>query len=305
MGTWKDGDVTPAERVPMLRRVAGRLAEFVSGDIDLHLREFGFPSRGWFQEEEDYDYALRQLSKGADENLVQLDAFLFGNDPDPSDTDLVWMPATFRLFISHISPHKDDAMKLAKVLHERYNVHGFVAHEAIKPNLMWQQTILNSLRTCDALVALLRPKFHESNWTDQEIGYVLGRSRPVLSVRLGVDPYGFFSVTQAISGTGKRAPEISQEIVTALASDPRCNEALRDALVQRLATAGSFDHARELMGYLEATPAITVEQYEMLGRNASTNVQLGSCTEYPSFMKRHRPANMPRPDPVYGDEEPF
>ena len=51
------------------------------------------------------------------------------------------------------------------------------------------------------MVVLLREGFHNSKWTDQEIGYAMGRQLLIIAVRLGEDPYGFIGRFQAISGS--------------------------------------------------------------------------------------------------------
>ena len=52
----------------------------------------------------------------------------------------------------------------------------------------------------DALVALLTENFHDSNWTDQEVGVAIGRDVPVITIRMGTDPYGLMGKWQALSG---------------------------------------------------------------------------------------------------------
>ena len=50
------------------------------------------------------------------------------------------------------------------------------------PHLEWQVQIETALATCDTLVALLHDKFHASNWTDEEIGFAMGRGVPTFAV---------------------------------------------------------------------------------------------------------------------------
>jgi hypothetical protein len=52
----------------------------------------------------------------------------------------------------------------------------------------------------DALVALLSPDFHDSDWTDQEVGVAIGRGVPLIAVRLGLDPYGLMGKGQGLGG---------------------------------------------------------------------------------------------------------
>jgi TIR domain len=86
----------------------------------------------------------------------------------------------------------------------------------IKPNRDWQNEIEKALNSMDCLIALLTPTFHESYWTDQEIGFALGRNVPIISVRIGKDPYGFIGKLQGFQAKGKRANEITEEIVKLL-----------------------------------------------------------------------------------------
>jgi hypothetical protein len=81
----------------------------------------------------------------------------------------------------------------------RFGITSFVAHEDIEPNTVWQQEIESALFSMDALVALLTLKFHESNWTDQEVGVAIGRGIPLITIRLGIDPYGIMGKWQAVN----------------------------------------------------------------------------------------------------------
>jgi len=65
---------------------------------------------------------------------------------------------------------KKETAQLKKSL-ELIGVSAFVAHTDIKPTTHWQEEIENALASMDAFVALLTEKFHESPWTDQEVGY--------------------------------------------------------------------------------------------------------------------------------------
>jgi hypothetical protein len=53
----------------------------------------------------------------------------------------------------------------------------------------------------DGFAALLTEGFHESAWTDQEVGFAFARGVQLVAVRLEVDPYGFIGKFQALSGT--------------------------------------------------------------------------------------------------------
>jgi hypothetical protein len=89
---------------------------------------------------------------------------------------------------------------------ELFGATAFVAHSDIHPTREWQDEIENALATADCLVALLTSDFHDSDWTDQEIGYAVARGMPIIPVKLGSDPYGFIGKYQAVSCTWATAP---------------------------------------------------------------------------------------------------
>ena len=50
------------------------------------------------------------------------------------------------------------------------------------------------------MCALLTEGFHESNWTDQEVGFALARGILVIPVKYESAPYGFMGRIQAQPG---------------------------------------------------------------------------------------------------------
>ncbi len=140
-----------------------------------------------------------------------------------------WKNTTdFRLFISHISKHKKVATRLKDAL-SPFAVAGFVAHEDIHPTARWQVEIERGLATMDALVAILTPGFRDSVWTNQEIGFALGRGVKIISLRLGEDPPGFISAEQAIPQQQRMAVDIAPVIVGLLSDDERTTMRMAEA----------------------------------------------------------------------------
>lgn len=140
-----------------------------------------------------------------------------------------WKNTTkFRLFISHISKHKKVATRLRDAL-SPLAVAGFVAHEDIHPTSRWQAEIERGLATMDALVAILTPGFRESVWTNQEIGFALGRGVKIISLRMGEDPPGFISAEQAIPQQQRMAVDIAPIIVGLLSDDERTTMRMAEA----------------------------------------------------------------------------
>lgn len=134
----------------------------------------------------------------------------------------------FRLFISHISADKLIATRLKDAL-AAHEIAGFVAHEDIHPTLAWQDEIERGLRTMDAMVAVHTKGFSASFWTQQEIGFALGRGVKVISFKFGEDPTGFVGKHQALPRLRRSAEEIATEIDRLLAADPRTADRLKEA----------------------------------------------------------------------------
>ena len=130
---------------------------------------------------------------------------------DPNTLSM-WKPGTIRLFISHRDECKTYANELAEAL-EPYGISSFVAHDTIEPMTKWQTEILKGPDTMEIMLAFVTNDFHESTWTNQEIGFALGRDIPVLSLELQKrDPPGFIGSEQALRGSlrnpAKSVPEI-------------------------------------------------------------------------------------------------
>ena len=155
-----------------------------------------------------------------------------------------WPPGKFRLFLSHLSSSHTYVSQVAGWL-ERAEVSAFVAHKDIMPSSEWQAEIESALATADALVAFLHPDFRMSQWCDQEVGYVLGRNRLVLSVRLGADPHGFLGKYQGIPGVGRSEKEVADGIVQALQAHEGTSREMARAVANGLHTIG-WDHVRAL-----------------------------------------------------------
>lgn len=134
----------------------------------------------------------------------------------------------FRLFISHISKDKLIATRLKDAL-AKYDIAGFVAHEDIHPTLPWQDEIERALQTMDGLIAVHTVGFSTSIWTQQEIGYALGRGTMVISFKMGEDPTGFIGKHQALPRRNRTAEQIAEEIDKLLAGDPRTADRLKEA----------------------------------------------------------------------------
>ena len=138
----------------------------------------------------------------------------------------IWGEEGFRLFLSHKSEVKKETSELKDQL-QMFGVSCFVAHEDILPTKAWQNEIEVALASMDGFVALMTTDFHESDWTDQEVGFAFATGIPMIAVRLGKDPYGFIGKFQALSCEWSTA---AKEIVRILINDDRMFSAYVSAL---------------------------------------------------------------------------
>ena len=136
-----------------------------------------------------------------------------------------------RLFVSHISKDKLKATRLRDCL-KRYSIQAFVAHEDIEPTREWQSEIEHALFAMDAMVAIHTPGFSRSIWTQQEVGFAIGRGVKIVSLRMGEDPTGFLSKHQALSRGTKSAEDVAKELAQIFADDERTSTRLKEAQVR-------------------------------------------------------------------------
>lgn len=133
-----------------------------------------------------------------------------------------WTPGYFRMFISHVSLHKQSAANLKLALAD-YGISGFVAHEDIEPTTEWQEEIIAALRSMDALCAILTKEFNESKWCDQEVGFGLGRNVLCIPIKHGIDPYGILGKYQGAKAA-KDARDVAKQIFKLLYSNEKTHE---------------------------------------------------------------------------------
>lgn len=191
---------------------------------------------------------------------------LLGQRMAPSEVEVrrLWPEGRFRLFVSHVAAHKVAVSMLKNAL-QSYGITGFVAHEAIQPSLEWQREIELALRSMHALLALVTPDFHASNWTDQEVGWALGRGVLVQPVRLGADPYGFAGKVQALTGDLENPKALAQSIFITLLANPQTHTETRRGLVTAFCSAGSYVMAQELRKHIIQTTDFTkAEESDLL-----------------------------------------
>lgn len=194
------------------------------------------------------------------------------------DLDRIWGTGYLRLFLSHKSEYKKETAELKEAL-LYYGVSAFVAHEDVKPTKKWEAEIEKALSSMDAMVALLTPRFGDSEWTDQEVGIAVARGVPVVPVRLGLDPYGFVRRYQAVAGHGKTAQALANEIFELLFSEfPTIKDSVSGGLVTRFEQSRSYAHANKLMLYIDRLDRLPAPLIERLERAPKANRQVEFAT---------------------------
>lgn len=184
----------------------------------------------------------------------------------PNAVSRIWSAGQFRLFMSHKSEVKKNVATLKQEL-EFFGISGFVAHEDIHPTSEWQDEIENALVTMDGFVAILTEKFHDSDWTDQEIGYAMARNVPFISIKLDRDPYGFIGKFQALSCQWDHA-------ATRIASILMKHDQMVDSYITRLCTCSSFDEGNRLGELLKNIEKLNELQIDRMIEVYNENSQL-------------------------------
>lgn len=244
--------LSPSERVSIIDEIAARLAEAGWTLIDLTLTQFGL-SLSLSSGGNKYDHVVSILKDASDPILINLGQHVGVDFGEPKPLGLeppFWRKDMLRVFLSHLAAERKFAAELQDAL-LRFGITCFVAHTDIEPTLEWETEIQTALTTCDALVALLHPKFHQSNWTDQEIGFAMGRGVPAFAVHVGQDPYGFIGRFQAFTGNGKNPLVMARELFDAFRKHKQTSQRMSGILVNLFEQSGSFDTAKMRMGYLE------------------------------------------------------
>ena len=180
------------EKLELISRIGRELqARFTYNDIFDFLKEFGTnpPDPGSVGANSKWVYSKIALNGVPTDKIIkiaqELDIDLLAVPLARLTPPRNWQGGTqFRLFISHISKDKDKAMRLKACLSD-YAISGFVAHEDIHPTLEWQDEIERALQAMDAFVAMHTRGFSASFWTQQEIGFAVGRGVKIISLKMG------------------------------------------------------------------------------------------------------------------------
>lgn len=203
----------------------------------------------------------------------------FSREPVARPQDVgIWKENALRLFISHRDEDKAAAQSLADDL-EEYGVSAFVAHDAIKPMKEWQKEILKGLATMEVMLVLLTEEFHESVWTNQEVGFALGRGIPIICLKIGpVDPKGFISSHQALKRNPDELGKAASDVMKALLGEVRQAGRVKEILIEAFIRSSNYlDAIANLTRLTQTTDKLTDSDFSRIVQGYSQNNQLHTC----------------------------
>ncbi len=279
--------LSASKRTTMLKQIGERLQVEEWPLIDVTLVQFGLPKSDTWQGDK-YAYVLQMCTEAPDHTLIELAqhvGYLVEETLKPGIDPPFWRKRMFRLFISHLSTGKAYAAELQEAL-LNFGICGFVAHNDIEPTLEWQSQIETALSTADSLVALLQPDFHKSHWTDQEIGFAMGRGLPVFAVRFGQDPYGFIGRFQAFTGSGKSADELGRELFDSYRKNKQTMKRMGEVLVNLFEDSRNFASAKVRIAYLEGLEEWDSSFIPRLDAASKSNPQISGSFGVPQRVQK-------------------
>lgn len=207
--------------------------------LNIILNTYGFdPVKGSFKSPS----ILEVLDSGPDEHLEDL--------ADHFDLDYPVLPSSTHernpqsaspllIFASHLYKYKSFIHKVKTEL-DRYGINLFVAHDSIPADSNWQEEIERSLDCADAGLAFLHDGFRESPWCNQEVGWLLGRRVPVMSLQFGNSPGGPLAKHQAQDARGKEISDLVSDIIRRISSKKLLVPSLTDSLISGLSKSTGY-----------------------------------------------------------------
>jgi hypothetical protein len=268
----------PRDRVELINQIGTVVQErWTFPDIDEFLKAHGIDVTSHVWGDSKRTYAKRVLGTADDDTIIKvaedLDLPLPTSAVRSFDVEQVhfWTHGHFRLFISHVAAFKAQAASVRDHLRQ-YGISAFVAHEDIEPTNEVVE-IEKALFTMDALAALLTANFHESKWTDHEVGVAIGRDKLVVPVIRDVDPYGLFGKYQGLKvGAGKKnTDEVAKEVFLVLGTNPRTADRLGECLAGQIISAPSVRAAQSKLKALSQIKLLNDKHLVQVRENVTSN----------------------------------
>lgn len=216
------------------------------------------------------------------ENIPLSAKMIYSHNKMPSindeDMSRIWKnPDNIKVFISHRDADKIEASRIQSLL-SKYNISSFVAHEDIEGTEEWIKEILRALQSMDIFTTYMTKNFFDSNWTNQEIGFALGRNVPVIPIKNHINPEGFISILQAKPYSSEN---FCIDFISLLLKQKDIHTGLKektiDCIISALAEAESWDKADSIYKAFQHVKKLTSQQLEVLIKAFNTNRQINEC----------------------------
>lgn len=271
--------ISPSDRVARIHFLREELSDRGFIDADLLTYEFGLGTldgNAW-SFTDPTEYLTTHLRHGGDNDLIALADYLgYATNHAPSvalcaDARVTSQPLV--IFASHSSIHKILVENVAQEL-QWFGIQLFVAHRDIAVDAAWHDAILTNLASADAGLAFLHSEFKDSDWCDQEVGWLLGRDVPVFSVRIDISPYGPLNKRQAIAGYGLEASAVAAKVVQSIENRSELHAGLASSLVQGMAESPSYFRTDKIWAVLRKRSDLDEKQCRDLLEALGTNNQI-------------------------------
>jgi uncharacterized protein YqgQ len=131
------------------------------------------------------------------------------------------------------------------------------------------------------MITLMTEDFHESGWTDQEVGIAMGLGRLIIPIGLGSKVYGFLSKYQWLKAKKMTPEEISLEIFNILKSHTLSKKKFSEAIINKFESSFSFSSAKENTTLLEKLEYFDAELIKRIQNALNSNSQISDSYGVP------------------------
>lgn len=196
-----------------------------------------------------------------------------------------------KAFISYSTKDKRFGAAVKSVFDE-IAIESFLAHDDLQLSETWKTRILSELKSCKIFVPLLSKAFRESDWCNQETGFVVNR-RGVLIIPLSLDgtnPYGFIS---HIQGHHVRDEKIDKDVLF-VAVGKKWPTVIVEAFLRRMERVYGFRQAEAVVARLVPHfRHFTQEQASKFAELAVKNGQIWDASlckaeQLPEFLRTNK-----------------
>jgi hypothetical protein len=133
---------------------------------------------------------------------------------------------------------------------------------------------------------LLTQDFRKSKWTDQEVGFALGKGVLVVPVSLEIHPYGFIGKHQGLKGSLSEPDTLASDLVDVFLKQTTTGMIMREALVVALEKAGSYITANTVAGKIGKQVNWSPSQIKRMQKALADNSQVSDAFNAPGIIKR-------------------